>query len=152
MSISNAFLKLWMFYSQIAGVLFISGGMAYAVMAMIGGGGPVWESKNLRVYTPVVRVGERVEFVQDLTANESCPGEVVSVMTSRHTDSGPPATVTFRRPVRRAGISTQNATAFVQLPSSVTPGKWEFVHGVDSKCLNRSRFDETARFEVTVTP
>lgn len=144
-------LKLWTLYSQIASILLVSGAIAYGTLAIIGGNGPVWESSNLRVYTPTVRVGGRVEFVQDLKANESCPGEIVSVMTS-HTDNGPPAVVTFRRPIRRAGISTLNATGGVQLSGSVTPGKWTFVHGVESRCTNRNRYDETARFEVTVTP
>lgn len=144
--------RLWDWYSHLSGLVVMSLAIALIVVfTFADGGGAVWEGSNLVVHTSKVHVGERLSFTLDLKANESCPGEFVSVMTSL-TNSGPPATVTFRRPVTRPGISVDDATAYVELPESVSPGRWQFIHSVESRCVKRVRLDELARFNIEVLP
>lgn len=138
-------------FTQLSALAVVSLSAGWLIVSYFAGDGDVWEGKNLRLHTQSVRIGERISFTLDLKANESCPGEVVTVMTSS-TNNGPPATVTFRRPVMRPGISVNDATGFIQLPESVTLGRWHVVHGIESRCTKRTKFDTTAEFDITVIP
>lgn len=144
-------LSIWEWYSRISGVLLISLALAYGVISLFASDGRVWEASNVRLLTPVVRVGETVSYIVTLKANESCSGFFVAVMQSS-TNHGPPATVTFRRPLMRPGISTENMTNNIELPESVTPGEWDVVHSIESRCPKRVKIDEIVRYRIRVTP
>lgn len=144
-------LWIWEWYSRISGLLLISFALAYSVISWFAFDGMVWEASNVRLLTPVVRVGETVSYMITIKANESCPGFFVGVLQSSN-HHGPPATVTFRRPLMQPGISIEDMTNNFELPESVTPGEWDVVHSIESRCLKRVKIDEIARYRIRVTP
>ena len=144
-------LPIWEWYSRISGLLLISFALAYGVISWFASDGAVWEASNVRLLTPVVGVRRTISYMVTLKANESCPGFFVTVMQSA-TNHGPPATVTFRRPLMQPGVSVEDMTNSIQLPESVTPGEWDVVHSIESRCLKRVKIDEIVRYRIGVTP
>ena len=135
---------------NVAALIAISAGAGYLLIVAFAGNGPVWIGSNLRTGATSVPVRGRIHYMLDAEALESCPGEIISVMTTL--DGAPPATVTFRRPLVRVGISVKDLSLSVQLPESVHPGRWRFTSSIDSHCPTRRQLDETAAFDVEVYP
>ena len=134
---------------NVAALVAISAGAGYLLIVVFAGDGPVWVASNLRVQMATVPVRGSVAYILDFEARESCPGDIVQVMTTLN--SYPPATVTFRRPVIRPGISVKDLALSVQLPEGVHAGRWRFTSAVDSRCPTRRQLDLTADFDVEVT-
>jgi hypothetical protein len=133
-----------------AALIAISACFAYLLMYVLAGDGPVWTSSNLRVQNSTVPVHGNISYIIDVKAHSSCPGDIVSVMTTIGSD--PPAAVTFRRPLVRPGVSIKDFYVSVQLPDSVTPGLWRFTSSIDSRCPTRIQLDDLVEFIVKVTP
>lgn len=142
-----ALLCIW----NTAALIAISLVVSYGVVSFFSRDGAVWEGEDFHLFTTQVPVGGRMHWRIDTKSLESCPGDVVTSMVSR-TNHGPPAIVTFRRPVLRVGQSTNDSVSSVQLPESVFPGRWIVTNAIESRCPKRNRLDTLATFEIEVTP
>ncbi len=144
----------WAFYAQAAAVFVLSLLVGYGLVITFRTdenqpvvtltGGPY------AVTTSVPYRGQ-VSYAMDLVRSASCPGYVVYTLVSK-TDHGPPAIVTFRRPIVSTEIKKfDKVPANIQLPDSVFPARWLFQSSVDSRCPTFERSDVLATFEFEVT-
>lgn len=152
----NKLKRAWSIYANFSGGLVISACLAYAILVTFSENGPVMEvvpdqqGRLVRDITEKVPYRGTVGYTFDVKRYDSCPGFVVVNLTSR-TNHGPPAVVTFRRPVRNTEIKQYDSTrANVILPESVFPGKWSLQSSVDSRCPTYERSDVLVTFEFEV--
>lgn len=153
MSIKSKLKVAWNWYCFIAGVLVISVVLSYGLLYSLVEDGPVITAQGEpRDVSKTVPVGGMVKYTFDTIRHASCPGYVIINLTSR-TNHGPPAVVTFRRPVRNVEIKEyENVHAEVRLPESVFPGIWSLQSSVDSRCPTYERSDILATFDFEVVP
>lgn len=146
---------LWCFYSHACGLLLLSVMIGFGLVQSFAKDGPV-----IRKIGDIDHIHADTNFLGsvgyeiDLERFESCPGQWTATLTS-HTNHGPPAIVTITRPVSPSLITPgvhEGVRASIALPESVFPGVWTYVSGVTSQCPTRSRYDELARFDFTVSP
>jgi hypothetical protein len=150
---NKTFLKIWRLYAFASGLLVATLAISWVILWASEVKGPVIISNgDFRLESPVVREGGLMRYSYDVERRASCPGFVVTTMVSQ-TNHGPPAIVTFRRPVLAFEIrSYDDYRASVPLPESVVPGTWSVVTGVDSQCPTYQRYDKLVEFTVRVIP
>lgn len=149
---------LWTLFANMSGGIVISACLAYVLLYIFAENRPVMETqldnegRFVRDITEKVPYRGTVGYTFDVVRHDSCPGFVVVNLTSR-TNHGPPAVVTFRRPVRNVEIKDYDSVrANVVLPESVFPGKWSLQSSVDSRCPTYERSDVLVTFEFEVLP
>lgn len=122
--------------------------VALGIVEVFSTNGAVWTSSDAELRTPRIKVRGLMVYSASLRALVSCPGE--AILTWRSFGSGEPFNVTMRRTIIRPGISMPDATFRVELPDSVTPGKWRFAHEIQSQCPRRTQLDTIADFNIEV--
>lgn len=140
----------WIWWARFCGVIGIAVMATFAIVYPQKNG-VVWTGTNLQVLTPVIKPQGPLRFVLDVEAQKSCPGTVVTTMSSRP-GAGPAATVAFRRPVIHPGVSKKSLLIDMVLSDSVFPGHWDVVVTVNSRCPLNAQIDEVASFFVEVKP
>lgn len=149
--------KYWMWWCYFSGVLTLSFGAAF-LFAIAISDDQVWTYENFELLTPEVRMGPagRVQYRVDVRAHQSCPGEVLHVMSRRVDEDDskrePPATIQFRRPVSHPGISKKELVSTFDLPRGIFPGVWDVDIVIESQCVGREFRDRLSRFSVRVVP
>lgn len=152
MPIRRAIARTWTIYLHLTAFGVIAFGLAAALVWALAGSGPVIEVKAVRNISTQVPYKGDLYYDIDSTRLESCPGLVVSSMRSI-TNHGPPAVVTWQRPVNSVEIGESlNAHVVIELSEAVFPGRWMYQASVDSRCPTYEQTDPIAHFEVEVLP
>lgn len=103
-----------------------------------------------KLLTPRIAQSGFLTYQLDVERRASCPGTWTGVFTSVPDEN--PITVTVSRPIQNTEIRLfDNARPSIQLPASVTPGRWKFSASVTSRCPTFSRIDPLATFDIEVT-
>lgn len=151
MSVKSKLRNAWSWYATLSGFAVIILALSWGLLHITSVSGPVVEvtegPKNVTERVPYLG---SVRYTFDMRRNASCPGVVVYNLTSM-TNHGPPATVTFRRPLKATEIrSYDDIPATVYLPESVFPGRWRFQSSIDSTCPTYKQTDLLVSFEFEV--
>ena len=140
----------WLAFTNITTVSAIALFVSFGLVSLYSEEGPVVETSDLQLHTPVVEVGGVLSYSLWRKSFESCPGEVVSAyFPSDQADDR--EVQTLRRPLSTPGFqSPPRLPINSQLPKRISPGKYKVRVGIESHCPNRKRFDIVAEFEIEV--
>lgn len=141
---------LWGWYATVAGIGVAGLGIAYCVMILAAGTGQVFDVVSAKPLITTARTGGAISYVWTQDRHENCPGKVITRFSPVNSDQ--PSIITTERPVAYTEVKLyKTLPVTIILPPSVTPGKWKLLDGVQSECLDRSRYDRIIEFDFTVT-
>lgn len=141
---------LWGWYCVLAGIGVAAMGMAYAVLILSAGDGAVFTVVSAKPVITTAKPGGAISYVWVQDRHENCAGKVISRFSP--VDGDNPSIVVTERPVAYTEAKLYKPLQVtIILPQSITPGKWKLLDGVQSDCLDRSRYDRIIEFEFTVT-
>lgn len=152
---------IWRWFSNAVTIIVVSGVIAYAVVWSLSGPkeGPVVEvisgPGRERMTVPY---GGTITY--DLTTRrlESCPGAVTRSFTRRATTNAAGGEIKGLRYESSQPVMAQDirpattSTITIDLPPIITPGIWNYMTAIDSRCPMRRQTDVTAQFEIEVLP
>jgi hypothetical protein len=141
---------MWSVYATMAGIGVAALGFAYGLMVLAAGTGEVFTVVAAKPTVTTAKPGGAISYVWTQDRHEACPGKVISRFTQ--VDGDEHTLVQTERPVAFTDARLYKSIPItIVLPPSVTPGRWRLLDGVQSDCLDRSRYDRIIDFEFTVT-
>jgi hypothetical protein len=153
MPLRKAFLvasTVWGWYATLAGIGTLALGVAYLVLIASSGTGQVFDVVAAKPLVTTAKPGGAISYTWTQDRHENCPGRVITRFSP--IDSDNPSIIQTERPVAYTEAKLYKAIPVtIILPQSVTPGKWKLLDGVQSECLDRSRYDRIIEFDFTVT-
>jgi len=146
----------WRWYANGAGLTVLALAIAAWIAWLAYEDIPVFRhttERDAELHTPVVKVGGQVRYSVYTEMTQSCPGNILVVLT-RRTVASSPAVVTMRRPITRSDVGVvRKFDASVDLDDNVTPGKWDVTIAADTRCPYRHKVDHIWTFYgLEVTP
>lgn len=149
--VASTAVKLWRWYADIFGALFIAVTIAFAIVYAYGREGPVVQVLNGPLPKDVISVPYMGMLTYEIVTlrHESCPGTVVRRFKRMGTD---PIVILFPNEILASEIRVGRSDAIVgiQLPPAIYPGDWEFSTSVTHRCPLRNVTEITSRFLVRV--
>lgn len=142
----------WRWWCHASGLLAIAAAITAAFLWLSAPTGPVLIATGppYGISSPV-KVGGQLSYRLDFFLRENCPGDVVTVYRSIGTPVA--KLVEQRRPASFNRPAAYPGTPFSRdLPSEVTPGRWQATVYRESHCPTRRVVDQFAFFEFTVEP